>query len=56
MKGNGENKHRQTWAVTAPNTVSYRILDSRSAAAAADVLSDYCGTLFCDGYSDYELL
>jgi transposase len=56
MEGNGENKRWQTWAVTAPNAVCYRILDSRSAAAAADVLGDYAGTLLCDGYSAYESL
>jgi transposase len=56
MEGNGENKRWQTWAVTAPNAVSYRILDSRSAAAAANVLGDYAGTLLCDGYSAYESL
>ena len=56
MEGNGENKRWQTWAITAPNAVSYRILDSRSAAAAADVLGDYSGTLLCDGYSAYESL
>ena len=56
MEGNGENKRWQTWAVVAPNAVSYRILDSRSAAAAAQVLGDYAGTLLCDGYSAYEAL
>lgn len=56
MEGNGDNKRWQTWAVVAPNAVSYRILDSRSAAAAAEVLGDYAGTLLCDGYSAYESL
>jgi transposase len=56
MEGNGENKRWQTWVVVAPNAVSYRILDSRSAAAAAEVLGDYAGTLLCDGYSAYESL
>jgi transposase len=56
MEGNGENKRWQTWAITAHNAVSYRILDSRSAAAAADVLGDYAGTLLCDGYSAYDSL
>ncbi|HKO91417.1 MAG TPA: IS66 family transposase, partial [Polyangiaceae bacterium] len=54
--GNGDNKRWQTWAVVAPNAVSYRILDSRSAAAAAEVLGDYAGMLLCDGYSAYESL
>jgi len=35
MESSGDNKRWQTWAVVAPNAVSYRILDSRSAAAAA---------------------
>lgn len=52
----GENKRWQTWAVCAPNAVSYRIRDSRSAATAADVLGDYAGTILCDGYSGYEAL
>jgi transposase len=56
MEGNGDNKRWQTWAVVAPNAVSYRILDSRSAAAASEVLGDYAGTLLCDGYSAYESL
>ena len=37
----GGNKRWQTWAVCAPNAVSYRIQDSRSAAAAGEVLGDY---------------
>lgn len=56
MEGNGDNKRWQTWAIVAPNAVSYRILDSRSAAAAADVLGGFSGTLLCDGYSAYESL
>jgi transposase len=56
MEGNGDNKRWQTWAIVAPNAVSYRILDSRSAAAASEVLGDYAGTLLCDGYSAYESL
>jgi transposase len=56
MEGNGDNKRWQTWVIVAPNAVSYRILDSRSAAAAADVLGDFSGMLLCDGYSAYESL
>ena len=56
MEGGGENKRWQTWAVVAPDAVSYRIQDSRSAAAAAEVLGDYAGTILCDGYSAYESL
>jgi transposase len=56
MEGNGDNKRWQTWVIVAPNAVSYRILDSRSAAAAADVLGEFSGTLLCDGYGAYESL
>jgi transposase len=52
----GENKRWQTWAVCAPNAVSYQIRDSRSAATAGEVLGDYDGTILCDGYSGYESL
>jgi transposase len=52
----GDGKKWQTWAVVAPDAVSYRILDSRSAAAAAEVLGSYSGTIVCDGYSAYESL
>ncbi len=55
MEG-GDNKRWQTWAVIAPQAVSYRILDSRSAAAAGEVLGAYAGTVLCDGYSAYEAL
>jgi transposase len=52
----GEGKKWQTWAVVAPDAVSYKILDSRSAAAAAEVLGSYAGTVICDGYTAYESL
>jgi transposase len=52
----GDGKRWQTWAVVAPNAVSYRILDSRSADAAKEVLGDYAGTILCDGYTAYEAL
>lgn len=56
MAGQGVNKRWQTWAVVAPDAVSYSILDSRSALAAAEVLGDYAGTVICDGYSAYQSL
>jgi transposase len=56
MEGGGDNKRWQTWAVTAPNAVSYRIRDSRSAATAGEVLAGYAGTVLCDGYSAYASL
>ena len=52
----GDGKTWQVWAAVAPDAVSYRILDSRSAAAAAEVLNGYEGTVICDGYSAYESL
>jgi transposase len=55
MEGSN-NKRWQTWAITTSDAVSYRIKDSRSAAAAADVLDGYAGTVLCDGYSAYESL
>jgi transposase len=56
MEGNGDNKRWQTWAVVVPKAVSYRILDSRSAAAASEVLGDFDGMLLVDGYSGYSSL
>jgi transposase len=52
----GDGKRWQTWAVVAPNAVSYRILDSSSATAAKEVLGDFSGIIVCDGYSAYESL
>jgi transposase len=52
----GEGKRWQTWAVAADDAVCYRILDSRSAAAAEEVLGDFVGTIMCDGYSAYDAL
>jgi transposase len=52
----GDGKKWQVWAVVAPDAVSYRILDSRSTAAAAEVLGTYDGTVLCDGYVAYESL
>ncbi|HMJ51370.1 MAG TPA: IS66 family transposase [Polyangiaceae bacterium] len=52
----GVGKKWQVWAIAAADAVSYRILDSRSAAAAGEVLAGYKGTVLCDGYSAYESL
>jgi transposase len=56
MENGGDNKRWQTWAIIAPEAVSYRICDIRSADAAEDVLGDYAGTVLCDGYAAYESL
>jgi transposase len=44
------------WSVTSPEAISYRILASRSAAAASEVLADYQGIVIADGYSAYKAL
>jgi transposase len=45
-----------TWSVSSPEAISYRILSSRSAAAAAEVLDRYGGIVVADGYSAYKSL
>jgi transposase len=55
-RAGGDAKRWQAWAIAADNAVSYRILDSRSTEAAADVLGNYAGTIICDGYSAYDAL
>ena len=51
-----ENKQYQTWAVVAPELVGYRILDSRSKAAASTILGGYTGVVMADGYTVYSSL
>ena len=51
-----ENKRWQTWCVSSPDLVSYRILPSRSTDAARQVLGSYRGTAVTDGYAAYEAL
>jgi len=51
-----ENKRWQSWCVTSPDLVSYRILPSRSTDAVRQVLGDYRGTAVTDGYAAYEAL
>lgn len=52
----GENKRWWTWAVVTPDLVGYRILDSRSKAAAKTVLGGYDGIVMADGYGAYSAL
>ena len=52
----GEKSKWQTWALSTEKAVCYRILDSRSAEAAREVLRDYKGTVVADGYSAYASL
>lgn len=44
------------WALTCHDAVVYRILPSRSQAAAREVLGDYRGIVVADGYGAYEAL
>jgi len=44
------------WAVAAPDGVSYRIFEHRSAEAAKAVLGDYGGQVITDGYAAYGSL
>ncbi len=44
------------WAKACPDAVHYKILDSRSADAAHQVLNGYKGVVMADGYSAYEAL
>lgn len=46
----------QAWALSCATAVCYRIMDSRSAEAAREVLRDYSGTVMADGYSAYSSL
>ncbi len=57
LSGNEEESKRwQVWTVAAPEAVAYKILDSRSAAAAKEILADYGGVVMADGYGAYESL
>lgn len=44
------------WAAATKDSVVYRILDSRSAEAAAEILPGYNGIVMADGYKAYETL
>lgn len=52
----GQTRKWWAWAVTRPDAVCYRILATRSAAAAGTVLAGYCGIVVVDGYSAYRTL
>ena len=44
------------WSVASETAVAYRILPSRSAQAARELLGDYKGIVACDGYKAYTSL
>ncbi len=53
---NGEPSRWQVWALSAVDAMVYRILESRSAEAAREVLGEYTGIVMADGYAAYESL
>lgn len=55
-KNGGDAKKWQVWVAAAPDAVTYQIQDSRSAAAARNLLGDYAGTVVCDDYTAYKAL
>jgi transposase len=55
MQGEG-SKRWWAWSVTGDDAVSYKILDSRSQAAARELLGDYSGVAMVDGYGAYQAL
>jgi transposase len=56
VMGKGKTKSWWAWAVSCEDAISYRILPTRSSDAARAVLTDYGGTVLCDGYSAYTAL
>jgi transposase len=44
------------WSITREDAVAYRILPSRSADAAREVLGEFEGVVMCDGYAAYSAL
>ena len=57
-KGKGQKSTKKWWAwgVTREDACWYRIHESRSAQAAAEVLEGFEGTALVDGYKAYETL
>lgn len=56
MLGKGRSKRWWAWTLCREDAVCYRILASRSANAAQDVLAEFGGVVVCDGYSAYAAL
>ena len=55
-KNGGDAKKWQVWTAAAPDSVFYRIQDSRSTEAARHLLGQYRGTVVCDDYGAYKSL
>lgn len=51
-----ESKDWWAWSVTRHDAVFYKIMSTRSAKAAAELLKDYGGVVMADGYSAYGAL
>jgi len=54
LLGPGKSKTWWAWSVTSSDAVYYRIASSRSAKEAGAILTDYGGTVVCDGYTAYS--
>jgi transposase len=57
VMGKGQDSKRwHAWAASTASAIYFRIEDSRSQEAAAELLGEYAGIVMCDGYSVYESL
>ena len=54
MLSKGAGKKWYAWTVASPAAVFHRIFDSRSTAAAREVLDGYHGNVMADGYEPYQ--
>jgi transposase len=52
----GRSKTWWVWALCRSDAVVYRLLDTRSADGARQVLGEYRGIVLCDGYAAYRAL
>jgi transposase len=52
-RAGGDGKDWWMWSVCADDAVYYELRDSRSGKVAEELLSQYEGTVMCDGYSAY---
>ena len=54
MLSKGTGKKWYAWTVASPGAVYHRIFDSRSTAAAREVMGEYRGNVVADGYEPYQ--